>query len=97
VVDYQPREGELVEIQSRHKKAAEQAAAKKQWLGMLTWIARERDYSRGWVSNQFREKFRHWPPYGHVEPIEPTSEVRAWVRSRMIAWAKGQQREVTAH
>jgi hypothetical protein len=59
------------------------------WHAMLTAIADERGYARGWISHKYREKFGVWPAWGNTpEPISPTPEVRAWVRSRMIAYAK---------
>ena len=61
-----------------------------QWLGMLTAIALERGYEPevGPTVN-YKEKFGVWPPYGLVvAPIPPTPEVRSWVRSRLIAYAK---------
>lgn len=63
-------------------------AVKRQWHGMFTAIARDRGYRPGWVAHKFHEKFREWPPRGHVAPITPTPEVLAWVRSRAIAYAK---------
>jgi DNA repair protein RadD len=61
-----------------------------QWHSMLTYIASERGYARGWIAPKYKEKFGQWPPWGAVaQPIPPTSEVRSWVRSRMIAFAKG--------
>jgi DNA repair protein RadD len=60
-----------------------------EWLGMLTTIAAERGYKPGWAAVNFKEKFGAWPPWGTVvDPIPPSPEVRAWVRSRMIAYAK---------
>jgi superfamily II DNA or RNA helicase len=59
------------------------------WHGMLAAIAAERGYARGWVAHKYREKFGAWPAWGSApEPIEPSPEVRAWVRSRIIAYAK---------
>jgi hypothetical protein len=58
------------------------------WLGMLTAICRERKYQPGWIAHKYQEKFREWPPRREAMPIEPTPEVRSWVRSRDIAFAK---------
>jgi DNA repair protein RadD len=56
---------------------------------MLTAIAAERGYQRGWIAHKFKEKFGAWPPWGaQPQPIDPTPEVRSWVRSRAIAYAK---------
>jgi len=56
---------------------------------MLTQIAFEHNYQRGWIAHKFKEKFGQWPPFGAVEPLMPSPEVRSWVRSRMIAFTKG--------
>jgi DNA repair protein RadD len=62
------------------------------WHAQLTFIGRERGYKAGWERHKYREKFGVWPPWGVTPaPKEPTAEVRAWVRSRMIAYAKAQQ------
>lgn len=97
VVDYRPRDGELVEISAKHKEVAAAAAAiQRSWHQMLAGYAAERGYAAGWVSHKFKEKFGRWPPYGaRVDPTEPTPEVRGWIRSRMIAWSKGQQKAAT--
>ena len=82
--------GELGLVEGRRAKAAEyDAAARTQWLGMLKAIAVERGYKPGWAARNFKEKFGNWPQYGLVvQPIPPTPEVRSWVRSRLIAYAK---------
>ena len=62
---------------------------RNRWHAMLTHIAVERDYKPGWTAYKFKEKFGAWPPWGaRPQPIEPTPEVRSWVRSRQIAYAK---------
>ena len=62
------------------------------WHGMLNYIAEERGYQRGWIAHKYREKFGTFPAWGSTpEPIPPTPEVRSWVRSRQIAYAKSQQ------
>jgi hypothetical protein len=49
------------------------------------------DGELGLVDHQIRraKKFGAWPRWGSSpQPIPPTPEVRAWVRSRLIAYAK---------
>lgn len=58
------------------------------WHAQLTHIAQSRGYRPGWAAHKYREKFGTWPRSRWVTPIEPTPEVLAWVRSRMIAFAK---------
>lgn len=59
---------------------------------MLTAIAIERGYTGGWISHKFREKFGTWPATRSAQPMQPTPEVLAWVRSRNIAYAKAKGR-----
>jgi DNA repair protein RadD len=61
------------------------------WHAMLTAIADERGYKPGWTAHKYKEKFGTYPSWGsRPQPISPTPEVRSWVRSRMIAYAKRQ-------
>ena len=67
----------------------------QRWHAMFTWIARERAYKQGWIAHKYKEKFGAYPPWGVTpDPIAPSPEVRSWVRSRQIAYAKSRQREV---
>jgi superfamily II DNA or RNA helicase len=82
--------GELGLVEGGRARPAEyDRATRMQWLGMFTFIANQRGYKAGWAAVNHKEKFGSWPPYGTtVEPIPPTPECSAWVRSRMIAYAK---------
>jgi DNA repair protein RadD len=86
-------DGELGLVQGgRANGQTYDAEARKRWHGMLSYIAEERGYQRGWVSHKYKEKFGTWPAWGSIAyPIPPTPEVRSWVRSRQIAYAKSQQ------
>ena len=84
-------DGELAEVARNRTTTANvyDPATRAMWLGMLTAIAAERGYKAGWVAVNYKEKFGNWPPYGAaVMPIPPSPEVRSWVRSRLIAYAK---------
>jgi DNA repair protein RadD len=61
---------------------------RERWHAMLTAIALEKSYKPGWVLHKYREKFGQRPAAPYVKAIEPSPEVRSWVRSRMIAYAK---------
>ncbi|MGO9672716.1 MAG: DEAD/DEAH box helicase [Methylocella sp.] len=88
------REGDLVEYGcNRPGKPAEASPeTKATWHGALLRIARERGYKSGWVANQYREKFGHWPPRFPAPECAPTVEIRNWIRSRVIAYAKARAR-----
>jgi hypothetical protein len=84
-------EGELglVDRSRRAKPNAYDPADRERWYGMLISVANERGYKPGWAKHKYREKFGTWPPWGSVPtPLPPTPEVRSWVRSRQIAYAK---------
>ena len=65
---------------------------KLDWQRQLTAIAHERNRQPGWIAHSYKAKFGVWPVNRSVAPMEPTQEVRSWVRSRDIAWAKSQGR-----
>jgi superfamily II DNA or RNA helicase len=69
------------------------------WHAQLLYIARERGYKDGWAAMKVKEKFGQWPPspkHAPPAPEAPTPEVRSWVRSRQIAYAKARKAEATA-
>jgi len=79
----------LVDGARRANGKAYDPAERERWHAMLAWIAAERGYKPGWTAYKFKEKFGAWPPWGSTpSPMSPTPEVRSWVRSRMIAYAK---------
>jgi hypothetical protein len=64
----------------------------REWHGMLTAYAEEHGYKKGWIYHQHKERFGV-APVGYASPIPPSPEVRSWVRSRNIAFAKSRQKE----
>jgi DNA repair protein RadD len=79
----------LVDSSRRARPNPDDSRIRAEWHGMLSAIAVERGYKPGWVAHQYHKKFGEWPPPG-TEPLprEPSIEVRRWVRSRMIAYAR---------
>lgn len=69
------------------------ASARRRFHAELAWIARERDYKPGWISNKYRERFGVWPPDRSIEPLQPSPATRAWVKSRLIAWVHSKNRQ----
>jgi superfamily II DNA or RNA helicase len=88
------RDGELGEVdRNRNVRSPQYSDTEKQsFYRQLLWIVRERNFKPGWAAHKFKEKFGHWPPFGYAKPMEPDAPVRAWVRSRQIAYAKAMQR-----
>jgi superfamily II DNA or RNA helicase len=94
---YRPfADGELgLVIGGRARSSEYDPAMRAGWHAMLTYIAEERGYKSGWVAHKFKEKFGVYPPWGsNPQPLPPSLEVRSWVQSRMIAYAKSQSRTV---
>ena len=87
------RDGELVEVTAgeRAKRAVARQYTmeqKRQFFAGLLWYGKSKGYAPGWASNQFREKFKVWPNAFKGTPYqEPSMEVRAWIKSRQIAYA----------
>jgi superfamily II DNA or RNA helicase len=86
--------GDLGLVEGRRAKASVyDPGARAQWHAMLKYIQRERGYNPKWPAINYKEKFGSWPPWGsNPTPIPPTPEARSWVRSRLIAYAKGRGR-----
>jgi superfamily II DNA or RNA helicase len=83
-------DGELVEVGPHDHQPIDHRTFYLELLG----IARERDYRDGFAYHKFFEKFnaKPEPSWRHLPPLAPSAEVRRWVRSRQIAYAKSQQR-----
>ena len=89
--DIRTTEGDLGLVDRNRKAQAPiyDQEARRTWHAMLIYLAQERAYKSGWAAYKYKEKFGDWPPRFTVpQPIEPSVEVRSWVRSRMIAYAK---------
>ena len=87
-------DGDLVEIGRQRVEPGD--ADKVTFYRQLAWIGHERGYQPGWAAHQFRQKYKHWPMTRYVEPLMPTPEVRSWVRSRQIAWARAREQGAVA-
>jgi DNA repair protein RadD len=82
----------LVDASRRARPNLDDPRVRGKWHAMLAGFAAERGYKPGWIAHQYKNKFGNWPPYGaRPAPREPSLEVRRWVRSRMIAYARAQE------
>jgi superfamily II DNA or RNA helicase len=88
-------DGELVEV-GRDRVAPPTVAdfaTRRHFYQQLLWIGRERKYKPGWAAYKYKEKFGMWPNDMRIlDPVLPEPAVRAWVRSRQIAYAKAQNK-----
>jgi len=93
-------DGELMEIVPGARRKKDNAARnrpmaeKALFLAGLKFIGREKSYKSGWAANQYRSKFKVWPAHEieNIAPQLPTMEVKQYVKSRQIAWAKSKRR-----
>lgn len=86
------KDGDLGEVRGDRTVLSGRSSPEEKlhWRRELTWIAKERGWKDGWVAHKFKERFGSWPPRDTVEPLVASPEVKAWVRAKMIAWAKRQ-------
>jgi DNA repair protein RadD len=89
------REGQLgrVNPQTRTAEGRYGPEEKMRFLGQLTAIQQQRGRNPGWVYHSYLAKFGEKPLVYKINPILPTPEVLAWVRSRDIAYAKARAKE----
>jgi DNA repair protein RadD len=95
-VDWQDGDLARLDRNGRAAKPAFTQAERDRWHRELTGYAKERGYKSGWVFHKFQERFGCKPPWGipMADPVSP--EVRSWVRSRQIAWAKSRDKQRAA-
>jgi superfamily II DNA or RNA helicase len=88
-------DGELaaVDWQRRTSAITYNPNERQKFYSQLLWIADERGYKSGWAWHKFQEKFKTLPPPRKPEPTPPDEVVRAWVRSRAIAYAKSMEKQ----
>jgi DNA repair protein RadD len=82
-------EGELVEYKT--KPPVYETPDRRRWHAMLRQAAIERGKNPDWAFHLYQQKFHEKPRREwRYETWPPTDEVYAWVRSRVIAFAKAQ-------
>jgi DNA repair protein RadD len=84
-------EGDLGRVE-RDRNVTAVTHDRRRFYAMLLHIAGERGYQRGWAGHKFKEKFGAWPSWRFIDPLPADDEVRSWVRSRAIAYAKAMQK-----
>ena len=81
--------GELVAITK--KKEATKEAKQAFYSGLLR-VRKDRGRSTGWVSHTYRDKFGVWPEGLAEVDMEPSPEVKSFVRHKDIKFAKSRAR-----
>lgn len=98
---FKPLAGEDVEtdktrgLKKISKEEVKHTAEEKQsWWSQILYYQRTRatqgkPVSDGWCAHTYRQKFQVWPKGLHRTPQELTPEVRNFIKSKQIAYAKG--------
>jgi hypothetical protein len=97
-------EGELTEVRNGKAKPAYSHDDRQRWYQQLMALRLVRNEDRAsngkeplkpqWAAAQFKDKFGSWPPFdwNSLPPAAAVSpEIKSWVRSRDIAYAKARQ------
>jgi superfamily II DNA or RNA helicase len=79
-------EGELVQISGKQKKYSMEE--KQLWWSAIKTIQRERGLKEGWASHTYKKKFGVWPKGLRDYSGPVPEEVRNYVKSLSIAFAK---------
>ncbi|MTH96561.1 DEAD/DEAH box helicase [Roseibium sp. RKSG952] len=90
--DVEMLEGELVSLDGKKQKHSPEE--KRRWYSELLGYATEQGKTSKFALANFYEKFGEWP-YGKnsARPSAPSDEVRSYIRSRQIAYAKRRQKQ----
>jgi superfamily II DNA or RNA helicase len=79
--------GELQELQANGANARQ---INQDFYSEILYYAKMRGYKEGWAAHKYKEKFGVFPR-GLTTAVKPTSnKTVSWIKSRNIAWAKGQ-------
>jgi len=70
------------------KKALPTAEEKRNFYAMLLWHCGEKKYSQGWAFHKFKEKFKEFPNFKCVLPMEPDDIFKRYITYLNIRFAK---------
>jgi superfamily II DNA or RNA helicase len=82
------REGILAVLGRNKQRVAEHYNQRQAWYSGLLYIAAEKGYKQGWAAYNYKQKFGNWPDNLSKRIDVPTAEMRSYVKSRQIGYAK---------
>lgn len=94
--DIREAEGELKKLDRDKKKVKATAAEKQQFYSELLGMQAIKGYSDGRLSHLYREKFGVWPSGLQRVACEPSNELKQFIKSRNIAYAKRMEKQNAA-
>lgn len=85
-------EGELELIKGKPKKADKQAFW-SELMGYKQLLRKQgKNYSDGYYSHKYKEKFGVWPRQLEDTPIKPSESTLGWIKAKQIAFAKSKEK-----
>jgi DNA repair protein RadD len=88
-----PIDGELYELRANKTRVFD----REQVYGELKFFAQTHGYKPGWAWHKYNEYTGEFPRgLDHVQPRPPSSEMKRWLLSRQMAWAKSRPRVATS-
>ena len=82
-------DGELVELGAAQPlDLLARMADQQRFYSMLIRISADRHYKESWARASFKDRFGHWPDGLQHISQNPEPDVLAWVRSKLIRFAK---------
>ena len=81
--------GELTELDIANRKLI---IDNQQFYSEVLYYSRVKGYKDGWASHKYKEKFGVWPRGMKDIPATPSPATLGWIKSRVIAFAKGKNK-----
>jgi superfamily II DNA or RNA helicase len=82
----------LVELDGKKANRTDTKETKQQFLSELTYYAECRGYKKGWVANQYREKYGVWPNKINCHKTDKLGEMtHNWIRYQNIKYANSKK------
>jgi len=81
--------GELTELDVANRKLV---IDNQQFYSEILYYSRSKGYNDGWVAHKYKEKFGVWPRGLKQDPLPPSIATSKWIKSRLIAYAKGKSK-----
>jgi superfamily II DNA or RNA helicase len=81
--------GEMQELQAANRKLI---INNQKFYSQIIYYAKSKGYKDGWAFHKYKEKFGVEPRGLHTNPEPPEPATMNWIKSRLIAYAKGKAR-----
>lgn len=90
--------GEVHALDNKGVMAEVVLQERREFYGQLLGHEKNKQYKKGWAANQYREKYKDWPPSSVTRdntPLEVGPKVKGWITSRNIKRAFSRKRRAS--